>query len=174
MAVFDGGVIEDVVVGDGDGAAFFHVFDLGIVAFAAGLGVKGAFGAVSETIVAQGFRCDDGNCGERAGKFVLEDTIFGPRIEAVENDAFLTRGNEILSFGDGLAGDPILAFGSADHFTESFFAFTIRGALDTTFVHFAVDHTPEVDFGGAAFGKVVDGDGFAAACHPDDGKNFDV
>lgn len=105
---------------------------------------------------------------------MLEDAVFSPGIEAVEDDALLASRDEVLGFGDGLAGDPILAFSGADHFAEGFLTFTVRGALDTTFGHFAVDHAAKVDFGDATFGEIVDGDGFATARHSDDGKNFDV
>ncbi len=45
-------LVEDVVVGGGDGAAFFDVFDFALVALADFGGREGAFGAMGETFVA--------------------------------------------------------------------------------------------------------------------------
>ena len=171
--MLDVAIIEDVVVGHGDRGAFFEFFDFAVVAGADFLGVEGAFGAVGDAIVAEGAGGDDGDDGEFvAWEGVFEGAVFGPRIEAVEDDAFLAGGDEIVDFGDGLADDPILAFGGADHFAE--FALAVRGDGDAAFVHFAVDHVAEVDFGGAATGEVVDGDGFAGAAHADDSDDFEI
>lgn len=82
--------------------------------------------------------------------------------------------DEVAGFGDGLADNPIGAFGLADHFAEMFFALTVRGALDAAFLHFFVNHTTEIDFGDAAVGEVIDGDRFAATTHTDEGKDFDI
>ncbi len=41
----DSAVVEDIVVGGSNGAAFFEVFDFAVVAFADFLCVEGAFGA---------------------------------------------------------------------------------------------------------------------------------
>lgn len=84
----------------------------------------------------------------------------------------MAGGDEVVDFGDGLANDPILAFGGADHFAE--LALAVRGDGDAAFFHFAVNHIAEVNFGDAAAGDIVYSDGFAGAAHTDNGDNFEV
>ncbi len=76
--------------------------------------------------------------------------VFGPRIKSVEDDAFLAGGDKVFGFGDGLTGDPILAFGGADMFAE--FGLALGGNFDAAFFHFFINHAAKVDFGRAAFG----------------------
>ncbi len=174
MGIGDGAVVENVIIGGGDGATFFQVFDFAEVAFADGSGVEGTFGAFGDAGVAGGLVGDDGDEGELAGEFVFEDFVFGPGVDAVENDAFLAGGDEVFDFGDGLTDDPVGTFGLANHFAEVFFAFAVGGAFDAAFLHFFVNHTAKVDFGNAVIGEVVDGDGLTAAAHTDEGEDFDV
>lgn len=174
MKIVNGFVIQDVVVGDSDWTTLFHVFDFAIVALAAGLGIKGAIGAMGKAIIAKSSRGDNGNSDDLAWEFVLEGFVFGPRIEAVKDDAFLTGGDKVFGLGDGLASNPIFAFSATNHFTESFFAPTVGGALDAAFGHFLINHTTKVDFWGAVFGKVVNNNGFTATSHTDNSKNFYV
>ncbi len=167
--VGDAFVVDDVMIGDGDGAAFFHFFDFAVVAFADGVSVKGALGTFGDAFIAEGFRGDDGDNGQSAGEFMLEGAIFGPRIDAVDDDLLLTGSDEVFSFGDSLASNPILTFGRADHFAKGFFAFAVRGAFDATFGHFLINHVAEVDLGETLAGEIVDSNGFASAAHADDG-----
>ncbi len=167
-------VIKNIVVGGGNRAAFFEVFDFTNVALADGLGVEGAFGAFGDTLVTKGFRGNNGNESKAAGEFVLEDFVFGPRIDAVEDDAFLTGGDEVFGLGDGLTNYPVGAFGLADHFAEEFLAFAIGSTFDTALLHFFVNHSAKIDFGDAAIGEVIDSDGFATAAHADEGDNFNI
>lgn len=103
---------------------------------------------------------------------MLESFVFGPRIDAVKDDAFLAGGDEIFGLGNGLANYPILAFGLANHFAE--FTLVVGAVFDAAFFHFFVNHTTKVDFGNAVLGKIVNGDGFAGTAHTDDGDNLDV
>ncbi len=103
-----------------------------------------------------------------------ESAIFGPRIEAVEDDAFLAGVDEIFGFSNGLTCYPVMTFGFADHFAKGFFAFAISGALNTAFFHFAVNHVAKMNFGKALRGEKIDGDGFAATAHANDGEDFEV
>lgn len=167
-------VIKQIIVGDGDGPAFFETFNLGIIAETGVLRGEGAVGTSGEPSIAQGTGGDDGDGGETTREFVLKEAIFGPRIEAVEDDGFLTGRDEIFSLGDGLAADPILAFGGADHLAEFFFTAAIRGALDAALGHFGIDHVAKVNFGEAHRGEIVDDYGFAAAGHADDGENIEI
>ena len=146
----DGAVVEYIVVGGGDGATFFEVFDFAVVAFTNFLRVKGAFGADGDASIAQWFGSDDGNDGEFTGEFVFEDVIFGPGINAVENDTLLAGSDQVFGFGDGLADDPVSAFCLADLFAK--FAFAVWSAFNATFLHFFIDHAAKVDFGCAVFG----------------------
>lgn len=98
--------------------------------------------------------------------------IFGPGVETIEDDSFLAGCDEVLSFGDGLAADPIVAFGFANFFAE--FALGFWSDLNAAFLHFFVKEAAEVDFGETAFGEVIDDDGFTSAGHADDGEKFDV
>lgn len=150
-----GTVVEEEVVGDGDGAAFFEVFDFGVVAFLGVFRFEGALGAIRDTVVAERAGSDDGDDGHLAGEFVAEDFVFGPGIEAVEDDALLAGIDEVFRFGDRLADDPVGAFFGADFFAEGAFAVAIRGALDAAFFHFFVNHAAEVDFRHAAFGEII-------------------
>ena len=172
--VSDAAVVNDVIIGNGDRATFFHFFNFAIVAFANSVGVEGALGAFRDAFVTEGFGRDDGDDGEGAREFVLKGAIFGPGVDAVEDDLALAGGDERFSLFDSLAGDPILALGFADHFAEGFFAFPIRGALDAAFSHFLVNHVAEMDFWITFGSQMVDGDGFASAAHADDGDEFKV
>lgn len=172
VEVVDGAVVEDVIVGDGDGAAFFDMFDFAVVAGADFGGSEGALGAATEAVDAEGAGSDDGDDGKAAGEFVFEEFVFGPGIETVEDDGLLAGGDEISGFGDGLAADPVVAFGGTDFLAE--LALGFGGDFDAAFLHFFVEETAEVDFGEAAFGEIVNDDGFAAAGHADDGKKFDI
>lgn len=167
-------VIKQIIVGDGDGPAFFETFNLGIIAETGVLRGEGAVGTSGEPSIAQGTGGDDGDSSEATGEFVLEEAIFGPGIEAVEDNGFLTGRDEVLSLGNGLAADPILAFGGADHLAEFFFTAAIRGALNAAFGHFGIDHVAKVNFGEAHRGEIVDDYGFAAAGHADDGENIEI
>lgn len=103
---------------------------------------------------------------------MLEGAILGPRIESVEHNALLAGSNEVFGFSEGLAADPIFAFGFADHFAESAFAFAIESALDATFGHLFINHVAKMDFRNALSGEIIDDDRFAAATHADDGENL--
>ncbi len=116
------------------------------------------------------FRGDDGDKGEFAREFVLQDFILGPRVDAIEDDALLAGSDEVFGLGDGLLNHPIFTFGLANHFAK--FAFAVWGALNPTFFHFFINHTTEVDFRDATFGEIVDGDGFTGTTHADDGEDF--
>lgn len=168
----DSAVIHEEIIGSNDGAAFFEVFDFAVVAFADLLSVKRAFGSAGDTLIAQGFGRDNGDESQLAGEFVFKNLVFGPRVNAIEDDAFLTGGDEIFGFGDGLADDPIFAFGGADHLAK--FVFAIRGDFDTALCHFFVNHAAKIDFWHTVFGEIINRDGFAAATHADDGDDFDV
>lgn len=153
IEVGNGAIVHEEVVGSDDGAAFFEIFDLAMVAFADFLGVKGPLWADGDALVAQSFRSDHGDKSDLAGEFVLQDLVFGPRIDAVEDDALLTSGNEIFGLGDGLADDPIFTFFGADLFAE--IAFIVGAVLDAAFFHFFIDHAAEVDLGDATLGEVI-------------------
>ena len=172
--VGDGAIIDDKIIGHSDRTAFFHMFDFAVITFTDGLGIKGAIGAFGNTLIAEFLGNDDSDKGEGAWKFVKKSAIFGPRIDAVDDDTFLTSIDEVFGFGDSLARNPIGAFGFANHFAKSFFAFAVGGALDATFLHFAVNHAAEIDFGKSARGEVVNCDGFTAATHANDGEDFEV
>lgn len=172
LEFFDRAIVENVVIGGSDGATFFEVFDFADVAFADFGAVEGAFGAFGDAFVAQRFGGDDGDKSEIAGKFVFEKFVFGPRVDAVKDDALLAGFDEIFGLGDGLAGDPIFALGGTDHFAE--FAFVVGAVWDVALFHFFVNHAAKVDFGDAAFGEVIDGDGFAGAAHADNSDDFDI
>lgn len=172
--LFDGAVVKDKIISHGDGATFFHVLDFAVVALADGLGIEGAVGAFRNAFITHGFRDDDGEEGEATREFMLKSAIFGPRIEPVENNALLASFDEVFGLGNGLAGDPILAFGRTDHFAKGFFAFAIHSAFDAALGHFLINHVAEVDFGIAEFGEIINSYGFAAAAHADDGENFNI
>lgn len=167
-------VVKQIIVGNGDRAALFKTFDFRIIAKTGVFGGKGAVGASGEPGIAQGTGGDDGDGGEAAREFVLKEAIFGPGIEAVENDGFLARRDEIFGFGDGLATDPILTFGGANHLAELLFAAAVRGAFDATFGHFGVDHIAKVNFGETHRGKIVDDYGFATASHTNNSENIEI
>ena len=173
VEIFDGTVVDNVIIGDGDGAAFFDSFDFVVVTLAGGLAVKGADGAVCKAFVTEVARGDDGDDGELvAGELFFEGFVFGPGVEAVEDDALLAGGDEVVDFGDNLAGDPVGAFFFADLFAEDFFVF--GGDFDTAFFHFFEVHAAEVRFRDAVTGEIINDDGFAGAGHADDGEKFDV
>lgn len=173
MEVVDGAVVEDEIVGDGDGTAFLDVFDFVVVAFAGGLVVEGADGATGEALVTEVARGDDGDDGELvARELAFQDFVFGPGIEAVEDDALLAGGDEVVNLGDDLADDPVVAFFFADLFAEDLFV--LGGDGDAAFFHFFEVHAAEIGFRDAAVGEIVDENGFAGAGHADDGEKFDV
>lgn len=172
LEVGDAAVVHDVIIGGGDGAAFFEVFDFAVVAFADFLGVKGAFGALSYTLVAQGFGSDNGDKGELAREFMLKDFVLGPGIDAVQDDAFLASSDEVFGLSDSLLDDPIFTLSGADRLTK--FAFAIRGDFQTALLHFFINHAAKVNFGHALSGEIVDGDGFARTAHANNGEDFDV
>lgn len=105
---------------------------------------------------------------------MFEGFVFGPRVDSVKHDAFLTGRDEIFGFGDSLASYPILTFGAADHFAKFTLVFAVRGALDAAFFHFFINHIAEVDFGNTSFSEVINKDRFTTATHANDGKYFDV
>ncbi len=167
-------VIEQIIVGDSDRTAFFETFNLGVIAKTSIFGGKGAFWASSKSAVTQGAGGNDGDSGEATRKFMLKEAIFGPGIEAVEDNGFLAGRDEILGFGDGLAANPIFAFGSTNHFAEFFFATAIRGTLDAAFGHFGIDHVAKVNFWNAHRGEIVNNYGFTTTGHTDDGENVKI
>lgn len=170
VEVGDGAIIKQVIVGGDDGATFFEVFDFTVVAFADFAGIEGAFGTFGNAIIPKMLGSDNTKEDNFAREFVFENFVFGPGIDAVEDDAFLASGDEIFGFGDNLADDPVSTFFLADAFTE--LAFTISGAFNAAFLHFFEDHATEVDFGDAVFGEIIDDNGFATTAHADDGKDF--
>lgn len=105
---------------------------------------------------------------------MFESFIFGPRINAVENDALLAGGDEVFGFGDSLTDDPIGAFRFANHLAEVFFAFAIWSAFNTALFHFFIDHAAKINFGDGVFGEIINDNGFAAAAHTDDSEDLDV
>ncbi len=173
MEVVDGAVVQDEIVGDGDRAAFLDGFDFVVVALASSLMVEGADGASGKAFVAEMARGDDGDDGELvAGELFFQSFVLGPGVETVQNDALLTGGDEVVDFGDDLAGDPIVAFFFADLFAEDFFVF--GGDFDAALGHFFEVHAAEIGFRDAAVGEIIDDDGFAGAGHADDGEEFDI
>ncbi len=174
LEIFDGAVVEDEIVSHGDGAAFFHFFDFAVVALADGLSVKGAVGALRDAFITHSFRDNNGEESEAARKFVLEGAIFGPGVESIKNDVFLTSFNQVFGFSDSLASDPIFALGFADHLAKGLFAFTVNGAFNPALSHLLVNHVTEVNFGITEFIKIFDGYGFATAAHANNGENFNV
>lgn len=170
----DGAVVHDVKVSGGNRATFFEVLDFADVALANSLGVEGALGAVGDPVITELLGGNDGDKSEITRELMLENLVFGPGVNSVEDDALLAGGDEVFNLSDGLADDPILTFGLADHFAELLLAFAVGCALDAALLHFFVDHAAEVDFRDTTFGEVVDGDGFAAAAHADKGDDFNV
>lgn len=171
--VVDGAVVQDEIVGDGDRAAFLDGFDFVIVTLASGLAVEGADGASGKTFVTEVARGDDGDDGELVARELLfQGFVFGPGVEAIQNDALLAGGDEVVDFGDDLAGDPIVTFFFADLFAEDFFVFW--GNFDVAFGHFFEVHAAEIGFRDAVVGEIIDDDGFAGAGHADDGEKFYV
>lgn len=146
--------------------------DFAEVAVANFCGVEGAVGAMGEAFVAEMLRNDDGDRGEKTREFMLKKFILGPRIETVKNDALLAGGNEVFSFGDGLATDPIITFGVADHFPK--FTLRLGGDFDAAFFHFFVEHAAKVDFRHTTFGEEVNDGGLAAAAHTENGEDFNI
>lgn len=90
---FNGAVVFDVIVGDGDGAAFFKVFNFGPVAGVGLFGGEGAVGAVGEAGVAEVFVGDDGHDGDFARELVFQDAVFAPSVETVKDDFVLSGGD---------------------------------------------------------------------------------
>ncbi len=111
---------------------------------------------------------------EAARKIVLEGAIFGPGVESIKNDVFLTSFNQVFGFSDSLASDPIFALGFADHLAKGLFAFTVNGAFNAAFSHLLVNHVTEVNLRITEFSKIFDGYGFATAAHANNGENFNV
>ncbi len=105
---------------------------------------------------------------------MLNGAIFSPGIEPVEHNAFLPGFDEVFSVCDGLLRYPVFAFGLANHFAKGFFAFAVGSAFDATFGHFLINHVAKMNLGYATSGKIIYGDGFAAASHADDGEKFNV
>ncbi len=149
LELVDVAVVDDEVIGHSDWTAFFHVFDFAIVAVTDCVRVEGSIRALCDTSIAEFFRGNDGDKGECARECMQKLAIFGPRIEAVEDDAFLTGSDKIFGLGDSLFRDPIFTFGFANHLAECFFTFSVRSAFDVAFCHFAVNHVPEMNFGEA-------------------------
>ncbi len=52
LGILDGAVVKNVIVGGGDRATFFEVFDFGDIAFTDGLSIKGAIWALGDAFVA--------------------------------------------------------------------------------------------------------------------------
>ena len=173
VEVVDGAVVQDEIVGDGDGAAFLDGFNFVVVALASSLMVEGADGASGKAFVAEVARGNDGDDGELvARELFFQSFVFCPGVEAVQNDALLAGGDEVIDFGDDLAGNPIVAFFFADLFAEDFFVF--GGDFDAALGHFFEVHAAEIGFRDAALGEIIDDDGFAGASHADDGEKFYV
>ncbi len=160
------------IIGGGDRATFFEMLKLAEVAFANGAAVKGALGALGNALVAEMFGDDHSDKGEVSGELVFEGFVFCPGVDTVEDDAFLAGFDEVFNLGDGLANDPIFAFGGTNGLAEGTLA--LGGDFEAAFFHFFVNHAAEIDFGDAAAGEIVDGDGFAAAAHADDSDDFDI
>lgn len=128
-----------------------------VVALAGGLVVKGSNRAVGEALIADVAGRDDGDDSELvAGEVFFEGFVFGPRIEAVEDDALLASFDEVVDFGDDLADDPIFALFFADLFAEDFFV--SGGDFDAAFGHFFEVHATEIGLRDAAVSEVVDED----------------
>ncbi len=149
-----------------------ETFDFAEVAVANFGGREGTLGAASEALIAETLRNNDGDRGEHAREFVFKKFVLGPRIEPVENNAFLTSRDEIFGFGNGLTANPIVAFSITDHFAE--LALGLGSDFDATFFHFFINHATKVDFRDAALREIVDNGGFTAAAHAKDGKEFNV
>ncbi len=156
VEIVEGSVVEDIVVSGGDGATFFDVFDFAAVAFADFGGSEGALGAVSEAFVAKVFGSDNGDGGHLAGKFMFDGFVFGPGVKSIEDNTLLAGGDEIFNLGGSLTSNPVLTFGGADFFAELCLAF--GSDFNAALFHFFINHAAKVDFGGVAFGEIIDDD----------------
>lgn len=85
----DGTIVENEIIGSGDWATFFEVFDFGLIAMIESGSVKGAVGAFGGPFVAERFRNDDGDKSDSTRVFVFKNFVFGPGVDAVEDDAAL-------------------------------------------------------------------------------------
>lgn len=127
-------IIHDEIIGSDNWAAFFKVFDFALITFADLGFIKGTFGADGDASVAEWLRGDDGDERKLARELVFQSFIFGPGVDAIEDDAFLAGGDKIFSFGNNLANDPIFTFVLADLLTK--IAFVVGSNFDATFGHF--------------------------------------
>ncbi len=101
---------------------------------------------------------------------MLKDFVFGPRVEAIQDDAFLPSADEIVDFGNYLTYHPIITFFFTNLFAKDFLV--LRSDFDATFSHFAQIHTAKIGFRDAMVGEVINRDGFATASHAHNGKKF--
>ena len=172
MKLIERPVIVDIVIGDGDGATFFEVFDLGPITRSGFFAGERTIWSVGETMVADSTRCDYGDYHEFARKFMLENFVFCPRVDAIKDNVTLTSFDEIASLSNGAFDDEIFAFAFADFFAE--FLLTLRGDVDTFFAHGIINNTAEVDLWDIFLADIVDRFTFARTRKADKGENLYV
>ena len=80
VELFDGAGIVEIVIGDGDGATFFQLFDFVFVAFGNFLRSQRTFRALGDPLATKRFRGDDGNNGQLGRKFSTEYLLFCPTV----------------------------------------------------------------------------------------------
>ena len=103
---------------------------------------------------------------------MLEDLIFTPGVQTVQDDEFLASVNQVMRGFDDTFNDEIFAFAPANVLTE--FLLIIPRWFDASFFHGFVDDAAKVDFRNAFLGEILDGRTFAATGQTDKGDNFCV
>ena len=115
------------------------------------------------------FWCDDGDDGHLAREFVLEDFIFTPGVQAVQDDEFLASVNQVMRRFDDAFDDKIFAFTTANVLAE--FLLIVPGWFDASFFHGFVDDATKVNFRNALFGEIFNRRTFAATSQTNEGDN---
>ena len=128
-----------------------------------------SFGAFGHTLIAQVFWRDNGDDRHLAREFVLEDFIFTPGVQAVQDDEFLTSVNQVMRRFDDAFDDKIFAFATADFLAE--FLLIVPSRFNASFFHCFVDDAAKVNFRNALFGEIFDRRTFAATSQTNEGDN---
>lgn len=165
-------VVHDVVIGNGNRAAFFEVFDFRPVALVNFNRGHWALWAACKAGFSHVFWRHDGNHAHFAGKLMFKNFVFAPGVEAVEDNTVLAGANEVTYLFNDALYDEILAFALADFLAKDLLAFP--GNVNAGFFHGFINNAAKVYLWIALFGKVVDRSAFAAARQADKRNDLNV
>lgn len=165
-------VVHDEIIGDGNRAAFFDVFNFSPVALVDFLGCERADRAVGHAGFAQVLRRNDRNDGQLARKFVLQHFVFRPGVQTVGHDAALAGVDKIVDLPDDALHDEVLALFGAQFLAD--WLLVRLGHFQAAAFHFVEDDAAEIHFRIIFFSEVIYRGAFPAAGQADKCNNLDI